>query len=97
MSAFAAFALLCLAACVTVERDAQGYLWEFTGRKGSPKIWRDVDVFLNCGFILEAKSCAVIRDDVCDIYLPPDPEPWQEAHELRHCAGWQHPNRILEE
>lgn len=85
--------LLLLAACSEAP-DAQGYRWEKGGAVGKPVIHRNVDVYLQCGFEEHAKSCAVIRGDVCDVYLPKNPEPWQEAHELKHCEGWRHPDPL---
>lgn len=84
-----------LAACTAVERDgpdAQGYRWERAGPVGKPTVHRSQDVYLRCGLEPHARSCARIEGGVCDVYLPPDPEPWMEPHELRHCAGWQHPS-----
>lgn len=90
-----ALVILLLCACTKVEYegpDAQGYAWQKDGPTGKPVIHRGYDVFLNCGIEPNAKSCARIANGICDIYLPPDPAPWQEPHELRHCAGWTHPN-----
>jgi hypothetical protein len=95
MSRIMAFLLLLLPACMDIETDAQGYKWESGGPKATPRINRDVDVFLYCGFEEKAKSCAVQRGDgICDVYLPKNPESWQEPHELRHCDGWRHPNPL---
>ena len=91
-----ALILMLLASCTRVETDgpdAQGYRWQKDGPTGTPVIHRDVDVALYCGLEEKALSCAVQRGDgICNIYLPEKPQPWQEAHELRHCAGWRHPD-----
>lgn len=87
--------LFVLAACVKIETagpDAQGYKWVRDGAVGVPVIHRDQDVYLRCAMDIKAKSCAVIENNVCNVYLPPNPEPWQEAHERRHCEGWRHPD-----
>lgn len=81
--------------CERVETDGpdlQGYKWQKDGPTGTPVIYRKVDVFLTCALEPHAKSCAIIKDGICRVYLPPDPEPWQESHELRHCQGWRHPD-----
>lgn len=81
--------------CEKVETDgpdAQGYKWIKDGPVGTPVLHQRADVYLACGLEYKAKSCAVIAGGVCHVYLPPDPEPWQEAHELRHCQGWRHPD-----
>lgn len=87
--------LVVLFGCSQVEidgPDAQGYNWVKDGPVGSPVIHRNADVFLNCGLMEKAESCAVQRGDgECHIYLPKNPPDWVEAHELRHCAGWRHP------
>lgn len=86
-----------LASCVPLpsyERDAQGYAWERTGAPIAPAIHRNTDVYLYCAFEEKAESCSVRRGDVCDIYLPKNPAPWMEAHELKHCEGWSHPNPL---
>ena len=87
--------LLALSSCVSViERDgpdAQGYRWVKDGAVGEPVVHTGVDVFLMCGQEKKALSCAVIRDGVCRVFLPEEPQPWQLAHELRHCEGWRHP------
>ncbi len=83
-----------ISGCVSVATegpDEQGYRWILDGRKGTPVIKRDVDVYLNCGFVTGAQACSVIRGNECFIYLPPNPGAWMEAHELKHCAGWRHP------
>lgn len=88
-------AVFVLAACTKVETDgpdAQGYKWQKDGASGVPVIHRDMDVFLYCGLEHNAKSCAIVAGGQCHVYLPRDPEPWQEAHELRHCEGWRHPD-----
>ena len=87
--------MLALTACTHIETvgpDAQGYHWVKDGPTGDPRIHRNVDVFLACGLEKCAKSCAVIANGICDVYLPPNPEPWQEWHETRHCQGWRHPD-----
>lgn len=71
--------------------DAQGYKWVKGGPTGIPVIHRGVDTFLYCGLEPGAKSCAIIAEGICNVYLPPRPEPWQEPHELRHCRGERHP------
>lgn len=87
-----------LAACTTIELDGpdeRGYKWVRDGMIGKPVIHRDVDVYLYCSFEEKAKSCAVqFGDGYCHIYLPKNPESWQEPHELRHCDGWRHPNNL---
>lgn len=89
------YIILILTGCASVVfdgPDAQGYHWVNNGPVGNPVIYKDVDVFLYCGLEEKAKSCAIQRGDgICSVYLPPDPEPWQEGHELRHCQGWRHP------
>lgn len=72
--------------------DAQGYKWQKDGATGIPVFHRDIDIFLNCGLEPDAKSCSIIRDGICDVYLPPNAPSWMEAHELKHCAGWRHPD-----
>ncbi len=89
--------LLLLAGCTQVETDgpdAQGYKWQKDGPSAPPEFHRGVDVYLNCSMEEHATSCAVQGrgDGKCHVYLPARPESWQEAHELRHCAGWRHPN-----
>lgn len=86
-----------LASCTKVDTDGpdeQGYKWIKDGAIGTPVIHRNMDVFLYCGLEHNAKSCAVIADGKCNIYLPSNPEPWQEAHEIRHCEGWRHPDPL---
>ena len=87
-----------LGACSRVETDgpdAQGYRWVKDGPVGTPVIHRDMDTFLYCGLEEKSKSCAIHRaNKVCDIYLPKNPEAWQEPHELRHCDGWRHPDPV---
>ena len=86
--------VLFLLSCSKVDTegpDAQGYSWVKDGPVGKPVVHRDVDVFLHCGLEPGAKSCAIIAEGVCNVYLPPSPAPWQEPHELKHCAGWRHP------
>ena len=87
--------LLLLVGCSKVETDgpdAQGYKWVKDGQVGKPIIHRNADVFLSCMFEDKAQSCAIIAEGLCNVYLPPNPAPWMEAHELRHCAGWRHPD-----
>ena len=38
-------------------------------------------------------GCAIRlpRDRVCIIYTGPKPAPWIVRHELKHCAGYDHP------
>lgn len=89
--------MLALSACTRIETDgpdAQGYRWQRDGMTGTPAIHRNVDVYLSCAFEEKATACSIIREGQCDIYLPSNPEPWMEAHELRHCAGWRHPNPL---
>ena len=96
-------AVLLLAGCAPfityepVEVDAQGYKWERGGPVGEPVYHVGLDVFLNCGLEEKAESCAVQGrgDGLCHVYLPADAAPWMEPHELRHCAGWRHPNAML--
>jgi len=87
---------LFLTSCVSIIEqsgpDAQGYYWEKSGAVGTPVIHRDFDVYLYCGLEEKAESCAIIREGICNIYLPDDPKPWQESHELKHCQGWKHPD-----
>jgi len=92
------FVLLCLliGGCIIIPQegtDPQGYKWRKDGSVGIPVIHKDTDVYLYCGLEEKAKSCAIVRDGVCDVYLPPDPEAWQEPHELKHCDGWRHPDQ----
>lgn len=90
-----ALILLMLFACSKVETDgpdAQGYRWVKDGQVGKPIIHRDADVFLYCGLEHNAQSCAIIAEGLCNVYLPKNPEPWQEKHELKHCEGWRHPD-----
>lgn len=74
--------------------DERGYTWIRDGMSGAPVFHRGVDVFLSCDLEPKAKSCAIQGrgDGLCHIYLPPEPEPWMEPHEVRHCAGWRHPD-----
>ena len=99
--------LLLLAGCAEMEpfivyrpliADAQGYLWEPGGPEGVPEIHRGVDVYLHCGFQEGALDCAVQGrgDGKCHVYLPESPPPWLEDHGLKHCAGWRHPNGMLQ-
>ena len=87
-----------LSSCTRVETDgpdAQGYRWQKDGPIGTPILHRNVDVSLYCGLEEKALSCAIQRGDGnCDVYLPERPQPWQEAHELKHCAGWRHPDPL---
>ena len=77
-------------------KDAQGYTWERGGPVGEPVIHRGVDVYLNCMFEEKAEACTVQGrgDGLCHVYLSQNPEPWHEAHELKHCEGWRHPNTM---
>lgn len=74
--------------------DAQGYKWE-RRLPDAPAVavHRSSDVYLNCAQEEKALSCARAdrKAGTCDVYLPKNPAPWQEAHERRHCAGWIHP------
>lgn len=95
----AKYLFLLLTACTQVETDgpdAQGYRWQKDGPSSKPVFHRGVDVFLNCSFEEKAKSCAIQGrgDNLCHIYLPEVVEDWQEKHELRHCAGWRHPDSL---
>lgn len=89
--------VLLITACEFVQTDgpdAQGYRWQKDGSTGAPVVHYKADVFLRCGLEHNAKSCAVIHDGRCDVYLPEHPEAWQEAHERRHCDGWTHPDPL---
>ena len=95
----AALAALLLISCTKIETegpDAQGYKWAKEGSVAPAVYHRGVDVYLNCGVEPSAKSCAIQGrgDGLCHIYLPPNPEPWQQAHEEKHCNGWIHPNNL---
>ena len=37
-------------------------------------------------------ACAVrnVRENRCDVHLPPNPSEYVIVHELLHCAGWNH-------
>lgn len=85
---------LLLVACATLEKDEQGYSWVCDRAPMDPVIVSvGVDVYLNCGFEADAESCSVRRPgEGCFIYLPPDPSPWMEPHERKHCSGCRHPN-----
>lgn len=88
-----------LSGCTQVETDgpdAQGYKWQKDGPSAPVVIHAGVDTYLNCGIEAKAKSCAIQGrgDGLCHIYLPPDPEPWMEPHERKHCAGWRHPDPL---
>ncbi len=76
--------------------DAQGYTWVKDGPSAPAVIYRNVDVYLHCGFDSKARSCAVQGrgDGLCHVYLPKNPEPWMEPHERRHCDGWRHPDPL---
>jgi hypothetical protein len=37
-----------------------------------------------------AKACAIVRGDVCHIYIGPLATDGTMAHEMRHCHGWAH-------
>lgn len=91
--------LLALSACDQVPRegpDERGYTWQKDGPTGTPVVHvvSDGNVFLHCAMEDKAKACSVIRNGVCDIYLPAGYEPWLEAHERKHCDGWTHPNSL---
>lgn len=36
------------------------------------------------------KACAIATPERCDVYLPERYDPALEAHELKHCYGWNH-------
>lgn len=97
----AAVALYGLATAHTVPTDgpdAQGYKWELTQAPlpATVHIVTDGMVQDDCGIEPGALSCAV-RDEqakTCDIYLDEKAAAWEDAHELRHCAGWVHPGGL---
>jgi hypothetical protein len=39
-----------------------------------------------------ALACTVrnVRENRCDVHLPPNPSEYLIIHELLHCAGWSH-------
>ena len=99
--------LLLLAGCAEMEPfivyrplipDKCGLLWEPGGPVGEPEIHRGVDVYLNCNFEENAEACSVQGrgDGKCHVYLSPNATPCQEYDELKHCAGWRHPNGALQ-
>lgn len=92
-------------------KDACGYTWSYERKPVPENRWvieQTNDIALHCGGAEKAESCAIRHSaswqhpEVCEIYLPNEPEDdtfchslgYLSRHEALHCLGWVHPGGL---
>lgn len=83
----------------TAPPDEQGYIWRLERVPITKDRWYYFELTELMPICRESYACSVVKQPniFCLIYLPKNAPKWVKEHEEKHCMGYNHHQRSLEE
>ena len=96
------FGAIILSSCATIPHsapDEQGYIWTLSRNPIDRENWRYVTLTDGLPMCRGSYACSTIKqpNQFCIVYTPANAPEWVRKHEEKHCMGYNHQPRTLDE